>query len=481
MTAPAASQPDGTLLARARAGDVRAFDELYRRHRADARRVARTVADDHEEAEALVAAAFDRLVLLLREGRGVGGALTTYLRTTIRRLAADQHRVGSPADPAMLAVLPSPDHEVITLAERQLVREAFETIPERWQRALWFTEIEGRRYESLAPSLGSTPDAVAALTHRAREGLRQAYLAVALSAAVPAACGPYMPKLASHVHGTLPDTVDAAVVDHLGQCVHCRMRRDELLMLVSNVRAALAPALVGPLLAVDGAAYLAGGASRAVGGDVPREPRRSRAVRVAATTLVSAAAAVAVAFAAVSAMSPQEPTDPPAAAAPAAPADISTQASTTPTGGESPSADATPTPEPAPEITEPFDTPSPVPSSPVAAEAEEVTAPEPEQEPEPVSGPEGAVEETATTVEPEPVRPTRTSRTAPEPTQQTAQEPPHQQDEASAKEVGTSTPRAEQGRESERRSGSGARGERGVEGVCQLLERLDVGLPPFCR
>jgi RNA polymerase sigma factor (sigma-70 family) len=348
---------------------------LYRRHLTDARRVASIVADDGEEAEDVVAEAFARVLSKLREGGGPDDVLTPYLRTVIRRLAVDRHRAssreGHPADQAMLEELPTADDEIGRATDRQLVRAAFESLPERWQRVLWHTEIEGRPPAALTPALGSSPNAVAALAYRAREGLRQAFLAVHLTATAPPECRPFVPKLAAYIRQTLSQEEDVAVAIHLDTCAHCRERRDELLLLVSDVRGVLAPALLGTFAASGGIAVAgsAGGvavvgtgaathdgatagaagvgapeAAEAVGTVSRFRPRG--VVQVAATSVVSAAAAAAVAFAAISAMSPQSQTDEPAAAPPPVTSEYQPATVGTPSVARTPSPEPTATPSP---------------------------------------------------------------------------------------------------------------------------------------
>ncbi|MGH8840375.1 MAG: sigma-70 family RNA polymerase sigma factor, partial [Jiangellaceae bacterium] len=258
MTTPAMPLTDAELIARTRAGDMGSYDELYRRHVDDARRVARIVTDHSDEADDVVSEAFTRVLDRLQRGGGPDEELTPYLRTVVRRLAIDRYRAsrrdGIPADPALLEVIPESDDPMVRATDRELVRKAFDTLPDRWQRVLWHTEIEGRSPASLAASLGSTPNAVAALAYRAREGLRQAYLSVHLSSAVPEECKPYVPKLAAYVRGTLPPAEDRWVAAHLQQCAHCRERRDEVIVLVSDLRGVLWPALLGPVFLAGGGA-----------------------------------------------------------------------------------------------------------------------------------------------------------------------------------------------------------------------------------
>lgn len=381
MAPPGQQLTDTQLLDQTRAGDMSAFDELYRRHVADARRVARIVTDDGEEAEGVVAEAFGRVLAKLRQGGGPEGVLTPYLRTVIRRLAVDRHRKSSredhPADPAMLNELPTADDEIAPVTDRQLIRAAFESLPERWQRVLWHSEIEGRPPAALTPALGSSPNAVAALAYRAGEGLRQAFLAAHLTASAPPSCRPYLPKLAAYIRQTLPQEEDVAVAIHLDTCAHCRERRDELLLLVSDLRGVLVPALLGTLKAggslaaagLGGVTALAGAtaatqaAARAgsTGAGMVDDPEAIGAVsrlrprgfvQIAATSVVSAAAAAAVAFAAISAISQTTGTDEPAAAPPPMTSALQPATIGKPSVADIPSLDSNETPTETPSPTE---------------------------------------------------------------------------------------------------------------------------------
>jgi RNA polymerase sigma factor (sigma-70 family) len=255
-----------------------AYDELYRRHIDGAQRVARIVTGSADEAQDVVSEAFTRVLDRLQHGGGPETELGPYLNTVVRRLAIDRYRAsrrdGLPADPTLFDVMPEADDPISRSTDRELVRRAFETLPERWQQVLWHTEIEGRTAAALAPSLGSTPNAVAALAYRAREGLRQAYLSVHLSADIPEQCRPYVPKLAAYVRGTLSPREDQWVAAHVENCPHCRDRRDELMLLVADLRGVLWPALLLPVVfggaktaAAAGAAGIAGaGAGAAADG-----------------------------------------------------------------------------------------------------------------------------------------------------------------------------------------------------------------------
>ncbi|HEX5996576.1 MAG TPA: zf-HC2 domain-containing protein [Jiangellales bacterium] len=357
MTPSAQQLTDALLLERTRAGDLSAFDALYRRHGSDARRVARIVSDNRRQADDIVAEAFARVLAKIRAGAGPTDVLMPYLRIVVRRLAVDRHRAGGSdersADPALLDELPTADDGIAPRPDHDLVRAAFESLPERWQRVLWHTEIEGRAPASLVPALAGSSNAVDALAYRAREGLRQAFLAIHVAVSAPPLCRPYVPRLAAYIRRTLPHEEDVSVASHLDVCAPCRDRRDELLLLDSDVRSALVPALLGTITArgadataLVGAAALARTAApeasdgRAAPADGSGQPRRF--AQVAAASLLSVAAAAAIAFAAVSAIDPPDRSDDQVAAPPTAASQV--ESSAEPVTTDPPASETTGTP-----------------------------------------------------------------------------------------------------------------------------------------
>ena len=329
MTTPAEGLTDVQLLDRTRAGDDAAFDELRRRYRSDGLRAARIVAHDQDEADQIAEDTFESLHAVLAAGHGPRTAVSPQLRTMIRRHALDAHRVADDThealDPAAVEDLPRVPDPLADVEARNLIREAFDSLPERWQRVLWFTEVEARPANALVPDLSSAASAVAALAYRAREGLRQAYLAVHMSVAVAADCQPIVPKLPAYIREALSPEDDVTVAIHLDTCMDCRNRRYELLLLVSNLRSVLAPALLGhragtpaatrPVAARATAALAAGGAAGRAArtsalaamtavGQLPR-----RLIKVAATAAVAILAAVALTWAASSAFAPTPSAD----------------------------------------------------------------------------------------------------------------------------------------------------------------------------
>lgn len=171
---------DAELLARSRDGDCLAFAELFLRYRRVARRVAAQTSSVLDP-EDVSAEAFLRVWRALRNGGGPSQAFGTYLSTSVRNVALNWCRVPRevPIEPQTLAiVLDDRGDSGVALAQIGLISRAFRTLPQRWQDALWATEVEGVTISDLAARLGTSNNAASALCLRARNGLRKAWLRV---------------------------------------------------------------------------------------------------------------------------------------------------------------------------------------------------------------------------------------------------------------------------------------------------------------
>jgi hypothetical protein len=177
-------------------------------------------------------------------------AFRPYLLACVRNAAVDRHRRTRKLDlrdevPEQAAVAGDPDEIVLADLERNLVGEALRTLPERWRTVLWLTEVEGMTPTEVSSVIGIKPNAVAALSYRAREGLREAYLQAHIRAEARADCRYTVDRLGPYVRNELAARDRDKVQTHLDGCVTCRQRRDEL----ADVNASLLGALVPvPLL-----------------------------------------------------------------------------------------------------------------------------------------------------------------------------------------------------------------------------------------
>ncbi|MFF7210645.1 sigma-70 family RNA polymerase sigma factor [Streptomyces sp. NPDC008238] len=278
--APGAELSDADLVARVRGGDDSAYEELYRRHVAAVRRYARGCCRDRHTAEDLTGEVFARTLQAIRGGSGPDAAVRAYLLTTVRRVAASwgttAKREQLVDDFAVFAVTSAgaaaaegtqelgADVRAMHEAERSLAVQAFRTLPERWQAVLWHTAVEEESPSKIAPLLGLTANATAVLAHRAREGLRQAYLQAHVSSSLTAegACARYADRLGAHARGGLRMRADRELRKHLEECAKCRLAAAEL----ADVNAALKGLLPVAVVGWFGAAYAAKAAGIAAGG-----------------------------------------------------------------------------------------------------------------------------------------------------------------------------------------------------------------------
>lgn len=296
---------DADLVAAVRARDLAAYGELFARHADAARRLARQLARGSGDAEDLVSDGFAKVLEALRRGGGPDEAFRAYLLTTVRRLFLDRARAGQRVQAtddvaALDAGVPFVDSAVAGF-ESDAAARAFASLPERWQLVLWHTEVEGARPAEVAPLLGMTPNSVAALAYRAREGLRQAFLTVHAQDTDDADCRRTQALLGGFVRGGTSRRDTAAVEGHLEGCRRCTGVYLELAEVNEGLGALLGPLVLGPLAgayaasAASAAAAATAGSTAAWTGWLLAVPGRVRDVALAnlpATAAVGVATAV---------------------------------------------------------------------------------------------------------------------------------------------------------------------------------------------
>ena len=246
----AALLSDSELVLRARQGDRRSFGTLYLRHHDAAWRVACAAAGSPADAEDAVAEGFAKVFAALPRMVDREVAFRPYLLACVRNAAVDRHRRARKLDlrdevPEQAVAASEPDEIVLADLERNLVGEALRSLPERWRTVLWLTEVEGMTPTEVSAVIGIKPNAVAALSYRARDGLREAYLQAHIRAEASAECRFTVDRLSPYVRNELAPREREKVQTHLDGCANCRQRRDEL----ADVNASLLGALVPvPLL-----------------------------------------------------------------------------------------------------------------------------------------------------------------------------------------------------------------------------------------
>ncbi|WP_430647662.1 sigma-70 family RNA polymerase sigma factor [Agromyces sp. GXS1127] len=414
---PARSAPaDADLIAATRRGDRAAYGELWRRHEASARTVARS--HTTLDADDLVAEAFTRTFDAIRSGKGPTGAFRPYLFTTIRNTAASWGRAirESPLDQLDAVEDPATgDAAALEALDRTTTAKAFRALPERWQEVLWYAEVERMSPQQIAPLLGMSANATAALAYRAREGLRQQWIRAHLADAHhEPECGWTVDRLGAYMRGRLRRRDTARVEVHLDGCAKCTVVAVEAREVGMRLAFVLLPLAAGPAAATAYSAWIGASApvtttaagiaaAGAAGHGTTASAAGSTAVGAGSASGGSAAVAVgagvggAVLVAATAAallvlpqVAPTPASEPRSAAVAAeaptepetAPVEPVAEAAPAPMTDDAPAIDA-PGPSPEPEVE-----PEPTPVVEPAPVVEPVPEPEPEPSPEPSPAPE---------------------------------------------------------------------------------------------
>lgn len=249
-----ADPSDAELVARVRNGDDASFVVLYERHFASACRLAGCYATTPADAEDLASEGFAQVLGAIRAGGGPQRAFRPYVLTVVRRLAASdavrEKRATPTSEVEVYAPLLPFEDPVLAELEASLIGRAFAALPERWQTVLWHTEVEGESPAQVAPRLGLSAGAVAALACRAREGLRKEYLQAHLSEQEMAReCRKCAGKLAAYLRGSLGPRDRRRVEEHLDTCDRCPRLLLELREVSGSLRGMMAPLLLGPTFA----------------------------------------------------------------------------------------------------------------------------------------------------------------------------------------------------------------------------------------
>ncbi|WP_242530706.1 sigma-70 family RNA polymerase sigma factor [Nocardioides aromaticivorans] len=251
LESTATTLADEALLDSVRAGDTAAWAELFRRHHEAAMRMARGI--DPSNADDLVSEAFTRVYVAARNGAGVRSAFRAYLFQTIRNLAVNRFQRDRRlmwVDEVPAQVADQPANDIDDRMSSEMLAAAFRSLPARWQAVLWHTAVEGDDHRAVGQILGIKPNAVAALSFRAREGLRRAYIDAHVAAGDEAECKDVRRLVPGHVLGKLTAGDQQRLDDHLVGCAACTAVVGEVAFVNGRPGAALLPALVGPVLAV---------------------------------------------------------------------------------------------------------------------------------------------------------------------------------------------------------------------------------------
>jgi RNA polymerase sigma-70 factor (ECF subfamily) len=172
---------DAELAAFAQAGDREAFGELVRRYAAAARRVARAVLGNLEDAED---AAQDGFLSALRHvgrydpNRPFGPWLLRIVTNAATdRLRRRRVRAADAIPPTLATRDPGPDRETDRSALHAALRQGLATLPERQRVAVVLFDVEGYTHAEIAEVLGIPVGTVRSHVFHARRALRTALAA----------------------------------------------------------------------------------------------------------------------------------------------------------------------------------------------------------------------------------------------------------------------------------------------------------------
>jgi RNA polymerase sigma factor (sigma-70 family) len=248
---------DQALVELTREGDQRAFAELWRRHYRSGARVARQFTSSIDSDD-LVSEAYTRIYQRILAGGGPTGAFRPYLYTTIRNLASTWGAASRDVQVDDIADFEDPatlDDPAASALDRTLTARAFRSLPERWQSVLWYTEVEGMDPHEVAPVLGMSANGVAALSYRAREGLRKAWLQAHINDATASGeCQWTISRIGEHARKALTTRDTDRLDAHLLTCAKCAIINEEVDEVGSRLAFVMLPILLG---GVAGGAMLA--------------------------------------------------------------------------------------------------------------------------------------------------------------------------------------------------------------------------------
>ena len=170
---------DAALVARLRAGDGPAFEELVTVYQHQVFGIALRMLGNHAEAEEIAQETFLRAHRALGEFRGEA-RLGTWLYAIASRLCLN--RLGSGrrrherSDEMALAQAPAEDADAAGALERDelqaALREAVAALPEDRRIVVVLRDLEGLSYEDVAEILGLPLNTVRSRLHRARLDLK---------------------------------------------------------------------------------------------------------------------------------------------------------------------------------------------------------------------------------------------------------------------------------------------------------------------
>lgn len=251
-------------------GPTAAYARIYEEQQPRLVAYARSLTRNTWVAEDLVAEAHFRVWRRLAAGHEIDN-VPAYLMTTVKHLATAAGTAAreTPRDPQAderAGAVPAPAHggdPAEQVSSTDLLVRVLEQLPERWVKALWLAEAEGLPLAAIGPQLGTREGATAVLLHRAREGMRQAFLRAQTGAPDDPACRVHWARMPAYVRGGATERQSERLLGHVDACDDCRARLAALMRANDRLPALVAPALLVLVLGGAGKFLLAFGAGSA--------------------------------------------------------------------------------------------------------------------------------------------------------------------------------------------------------------------------
>ncbi|MET0781238.1 MAG: sigma-70 family RNA polymerase sigma factor, partial [Microbacterium sp.] len=291
---------DAELVRSTREGSRRAYAALWKRHSVSALKYARTLTTT--DADDVVSEAFLKVYAAIRAGRGPEDDFRYYIRSAVRNtyISSVRARRTAPAGDAIEDVIGDHGADVATVQsfDGSATARAFLSLPTRWQEVLWYTEVEGLSRERTASLLGMNANAVSALSFRAREALRTAWLQqhVSTHSDLDRGCEIITPLLGAYSRQGVSRRDRLRVEHHLNGCARCTSVVGELSELLTPGRLALV--LLPAVLAGGGYAAFAskfgGGTAAVASASTIAPPTAAVVATVSGSSAATGAAALSV-------------------------------------------------------------------------------------------------------------------------------------------------------------------------------------------
>ncbi|WGD37736.1 sigma-70 family RNA polymerase sigma factor [Lysinibacter sp. HNR] len=314
---------DEELIQATRNGDSASYAALWLRHAEDGLNHARTFTKDFDP-EDLVAESYLRILSAIQGGKGPTVDFRPYLVATIRNTARTWGRKNLEIpvdvtendgghtifDDQMLEF----DEEApeTRLANRILMKNAFESLTPVERQVLWASEVEGLTPSELGTKLGLTPNAASGATFRARESLRQAWIQAHLRDHKRSPeCTWTIARLGAFSRGKHRKRDHQKILQHLETCPSCPSILREAKNVATNLNSFLIPLTV--VSGASAAALLAGKPLASAAGAISASSGGTTASAVSAPSFIAPVLGglAVIAIAVTPFLLPQQETPPP--------------------------------------------------------------------------------------------------------------------------------------------------------------------------